>query len=266
MIHSTVETLLYQNRNIGKNGLIAFVNAGDPNIHITKEILYVLKESGVDVVELCVPFENSFTDGEVIKRSHIRAIESKTSLLQVLELVRWSNENIGIPIVLLADYSYTVRPITIEYFLNYCKDYGVCANLLHGIPPKIKQSYLDISHKIGIETILSIYLESDKEIRKMTYCNAQGFIYIVSKYGRSGSKVEFDKNMSSKLVRLRNETTLPLAVGFGIKTKEHMDIVYRAGIDACVVGSSIVSLIEENIYQPANVAKAIQKYMTSIIL
>jgi tryptophan synthase alpha chain len=266
MIHTTVEKLLYKNRKIGKNGLIAFVNAGDPNIDITKEILHVLKESGVDVVELCVPFENSFTDGQIIQRSHNRAIESKTSLLKVLDLVRWSNENIGIPIVLLADYSYTVKPITIKYFLNYCKDYGVCANLLHGIPPRIKQSYIDISQETGIETILSIYLETDKDIRKMTYSNAQGFIYIVSKYGQSGSKVEFDQDMVSKLSMLRNETTMPLAVGFGIKTKKHMDIVYRAGIDACIVGSTIVSLIEENIYQPTNVAKAIEKYINSIIL
>jgi tryptophan synthase alpha chain len=266
MKNKTIESLLYKNRKIGKKGLIAFVNAGDPSIHITKEILYVLKESGVDVVELCVPFENSFTDGEIIQRSHIRAIESKTTLLKVLELVRWSNENIGIPIVLLADYSYTIKPITIEYFLKCCKDYGVCANLLHGIPPRIKQSYIDISHKTGIETILSIYLESDKEIRKMTYCNAQGFIYIVSKYGRSGSKVKFDKDMTLKLGKLRNETTLPLAVGFGIKTKKQMDIVYRAGIDACIVGSSIVNLIEENIYQPTNIAKAIEKYIKSNIL
>lgn len=263
-MHENIESLFYRNRKLQKKGLIAFLNAGDPLIDVSKDILHAMKDNHVDAVELCVPFCNSVTDGQVIRRSHDRALANKTTLEEVLKLVRWSNDNVGIPIILLADYSYTVRPKTIASFLNSCANYGVNATLIHGLPPRARQAYFDISRELEIETVLSFYLQSMPSLRATTYKDAQGFVYVVSKYGRSGSTIEFDRQMALKLKEIRNETTLPLAVGFGIKTNQHMDIVYNAGFDACVIGSSITRVIEDNISQTSTIPRAIDQYLKQL--
>lgn len=257
----TIESVFYQNRKVRKKGLIVFLNAGDPDLDTTREILRVLDSNHVDVVELCVPFPRSFTDGPVIQRSHERALVNNVTFEDVLDLVRWTEEHLRLSAVLLADYSYTVKPRKLEPFLQACHGAGVRATLIHGLPPMIRQRYLMLAKELGIETVMSFYLNSMPEIRGTTYREAQGFIYVVSKYGRSGTALDFDQEMCTALEGIRKETNMPLAVGFGVKCAEHLKAIYSTGFDAAIVGSAITEIIETNLMQPQRIAESINLHL-----
>ena len=257
----TIESMFYRNRKSGKKGLIVFLNAGDPDMATTREILRVLDYNQVDAVELCVAFPRSFTDGPVVQRSHARALANEVTLEQVLDLVRWAEKQIGIPIILLADYSHTVKPIKLKSYLENCHAAGVKATLIHGLPPMLRQEYLKIARELGIETVMSFYLNSLSDLRDKTYQEAQGFIYVVSKYGRSGTTIEFNQEVCAALESIRKETEMPLAVGFGVKHAEHLKAIYSTGFDAAIVGSAITEIIEKNLAQPQCITEAINLYL-----
>jgi len=247
MEQGRLQKIFLANRKLKKKGLIVFVNAGDPDLCTTKQIIKILQYNKVDAVELCVPFPNSFTDGEVILRSHTRALAHNKTFYDVLGMIADLRTTCDIPIVLLADFSHTVRPIGLEEFIKACKWVGVDGTMIHCLPPLLADEYSSLSSEWDLETIFSLYPKTSPEKRREIYNKTRGFIYLVTTYGKTGKSKKLSNEVLSFLQTVREETSLPLAVGFGIKTNEHVKQLYHAGTDAVIIGSAITSIIETNL-------------------
>lgn len=265
MQKTRLERLFLSNRRCDKKGLIVFVNAGDPDIDVTKQIIKVLDYNNVDAVELCVPFPNSFTDGEIILRSHSRALKNNISLDNVLEMVTSLRKKCKIPIVLLADYSHTVKPIGLEPFLYACKQAQLDGTLVHCLPPLLLEKYQSLSNSIGLDPIYSLYPKSNVEKRQKIFKIAHGFIYLVTTYGRTGKSKTTSNEIVNYIKTIRAETTHPLAVGFGIKTANDLKVMYKLGADAVIVGSAITSVIEQNLENQKEMMHALTSFVQNLV-
>jgi tryptophan synthase alpha chain len=264
MIHTRLEKLLTTNRSRKKKGLIVFVNSGDPDLSATHRIIGLLEKNDVDAVELCVPFPNSFTDGEIILRSHQRALRNNVSLDDVLTMVAETRRTCKVPIVLLADYSHSVKPIGIEAFLTACRKAHVDGTLVHCLPPLLASAYHHQSKIMGLAAVSSLYPNSSEATRHKVYDTASGFIYLVTTYGRTGGNQWHSNTVVAYLKRVRAETTLPLAVGFGIRTRQDLDLLYEVGMDAGIIGSAITAIIEQYRENHSEMLRQINSFLQSI--
>lgn len=251
-----LERAFMTSRSERRTELVFFVNAGDPSLDVTYEMLRVLAEHRVATVELCVPFPNSLTDGPLIRESHQRALENGVNLTTVLDLVTRARIELGLSIVLLADYRSTVKPLGMDYFLSQCVSAGVGATLIHCLPSSQRREYVNGSRTLGLGRIMSFFLGSDNHVREAAYQEAEGFIYVVSRFGRTGSKVTFDRAVLEQLAALRAETNKPLAVGFGVKTAADVSALRSNGADAVVIGSAATTLIQNHLADPDKIPGA----------
>lgn len=248
-----------ESRRKGKTELVFFVNAGDPSLDVTYEILKVLARKGVVAVELCVPFSKSVTDGRLIRESHERALNNGTDFTMALELARKARDELGLSIVLLSDYGFTVKPRGMEKFLDSCANAGVSATLLHNLPPILRKNYVRYSEQIGLGRIMSCFAGSDETIRASAYRESSGFIYIVSRFGRTGSRVNFGADVLAQIAVIRAETEQPLAVGFGVQTIDDVMALRSCGADAVVIGSAATAVVERNLGVPDQIPAEFEK-------
>ncbi len=245
-------------------GLICFLTAGDPDIESSKKLLKALDQNQVSTIELCVPFPDSFTDGKVIKKSHARALANEVVLRDVLELVQWSRTNISAEIVLLADFSHSIRPIGMDVFINRCSDAGVTSLLLHGLPPRMKDSYEELCEFASIFPVTSFYSNSKQETRQASLAKESAFVYVVSSFGRSGGSLEFDEAFTTNLAEIRESTDRALALGFGVSTGEHLNSIRQVGFEAAIIGSKVMSLVERAIEESVAVDKYVKEYLEEL--
>ena len=259
MIGNALEKSMTHSRQKGKTELIFFVNAGDPSLDVTYEMLKVLARQGVVAVELCVPFPKSLTDGPLIRESHKRALNNGVDFDRVLELAGKAREELGLSIVILADHSHTVQPLGMETFLDCCAAAGTSATLVHCLPPLLRKAYVRHSEQLGLGRIMSFFVGSDDKTRVAAYRESLGFIYVVSRFGRTGNRVMFDTAFLEQLSAIRSETDKPLAVGFGVKTKEDIEALRSSGVDAVIIGSAATSVVERNLFTPEQIPAEFEK-------
>ncbi|MGH8549262.1 MAG: tryptophan synthase subunit alpha [Methylococcales bacterium] len=248
-----LEQSMIGSREKGKTELIFFVNAGDPDLDMSYEMLRVLARQGVAAVELCVPFPKSLTDGPLIRASHKRALSNGVDFDTVLDLAGKAREELGLAIVLLADYSHTVQPLGIANFLERCAARGVSATLIHCLPPLLRKAYVRHSEPIGLGRIMSFFAGSDDSIRAAAYRETLGYLYVVSRFGRTGNRVRFDPSVLDQITAIRSETDKPLAVGFGVKSREDVEALRSSGADAVIIGSAATSVVERNLATPEQI-------------
>lgn len=259
-----VDARLKRNRHQSSIGLVVYVTAGDPSLEVTKTILVELVNSGVSVIELCVPFPDSFTDGEVILRSHRRGLDQGVELQDVFTLHDWAQENLDVDIVLLCDYSYTVKPLGLESFMALCATHHVAATLLHGLPPRLSDAYFALSVVNDVSPVVSFYNISKGDIRRKLYEVDSAFVYIVSQFGRSGYSLDFDEPLLSRMKGIRSESDRALALGFGVSTGEHLRKIKTMGFDAAIIGSPITKLIEAGSGVEAKIVLNIEEYFLKL--
>jgi len=137
-----------------------------------------------------------------------------------------------------------------ELFLERCALAGASATLIHCLPPLLRNTYNQYSDQMGLGKIMSFFVGSDEKTRWSAYQEALGFIYVVSRFGRTGHRVNFDADVLAQLSAIRLETDKPLAIGFGVKTKEDIQALQANGADAVIIGSLATSVIERNLSRP----------------
>jgi len=259
-----LEQSFIRSRNKDKTELIFFVNAGDPSMEVTFEILRVLAKHKVATVELCIPFPNSLTDGPLIKASHKRALNNGVDLHSVLNLVRRARNELALSIVILADYAHTVKPLGIKDFLRLCLTAGASGTLIHCLPSSQRKYYVDESENLGLGRIMSFFAGSNHETRDQAYQDAEGFIYVVSQFGKTGNKVIFDRAKLDQLTAIREETKKPLAIGFGVKTATDVSKIRRTGVDAVIIGSAATAIVENNLNAPDQIVPCFNRLVKEL--
>jgi tryptophan synthase alpha chain len=235
----------FSDRAPGRPGLALFLNAGDPPLDTFRELVLMLDEARVDCLELAIPFPNSASDGPVIRASASRALEDGIDRDAVLDFIhRVRPELSHLKIALLADWSYSIKGTPMREFLERAQSAGADGLLVHGLPPRLKPEYYEAAGQVGLPIVTTCYATSNEDVLHEAADHGSAYIYLVAAYGRSGTVGPPDHSaLIPVLATLRERTEVPVAVGFGVKNKSHIDGLGEVGADAAIVGSTCVARV-----------------------
>jgi tryptophan synthase alpha chain len=244
-----------------KPGIVAYLTAGDPDLATTRDIALAAIDNGADVIELGVPFSDPLADGPVIQRASERAVARGTRLTDVLELakeIRAARPTAGI---VLFSYLNPVVRMGMEKFCAAAAEVGADGVLLTDMIVEEAGEYLESMRAHSLAPIF-LAAPTSTDIRLKAIGEAsQGFVYAISRVGITGTQQQVASDASTLVARLRQFTTLPIAVGFGISNAEHVKSVGEFA-DAAIVGSAIVALIEKT--PPTEAAAAVGKFIAEL--
>jgi tryptophan synthase alpha chain len=228
----------------GRTGLVTYVTAGDPDMPRSAAILQALDRAGADVIEVGVPFSDPLADGPVIQRATERALAAGASLVGILEMLGQLRKSLGAPIVLFT-YANPVLRVGIDAFAQQASAAGVDGVLVLDLPVEEATDFRAVMarHRIDVIFLLSPTTTGER-IRRAGEVGS-GFLYGISRLGVTGVRDEVAPEARELAERIRAETTLPIALGFGISRPEHVKTIGQWA-DAAVVGSGLVGVIAQN--------------------
>jgi tryptophan synthase alpha chain len=244
-----------------RGGLITYTTAGDPDLPRSADILRALAGAGADVLEVGVPFSDPLADGPVIQRATERALAAGGTLAATLALVAGLRPQVDAPIVLFSYANPLVR-MGIEQFARRASDAGVDGVLALDLPIEEADIFREVLAEAGIDTIFLLSpTTTERRIRKAAELG-RGFLYGISRLGVTGARDTVASGAAALVRRIRAETSLPIALGFGISRPEHVaEVVGYA--DAAVVGSALVALIAEASAGPGLLSR-IEEYVRAL--
>jgi len=225
-------------------GFIGYIGAGDPNLDATKALSLELAKSGVDIIELGVPFSDPLADGLVNQLAAQRGLESGTTLKGVLDTVKEIRTCSEIPIVLYI-YFNLIHKHGQEQFINAAAEAGVDGLLALDLPPEEADEYQTLMEHAGLASIWLIAPTTPENRIQSIAQRGTGFIYYISREGVTGMRNNVSGSLGQRIGLIREYTDLPIAVGFGVSSPEQVRQV-AAECDAVVVGSAIVNQIDEH--------------------
>lgn len=244
-----------------KPGLVIYFTAGDPDLATTREMAIAAIDNGADVIELGVPFSDPLADGPVIQRASERAVAKGTRLADVLVIckeIRVARPEAGI---ILFSYLNPVVRFGMKAFAKAAKDAGADGVLLTDMIVEEADEYLKLMHEVGLAPVFLAAPTSPDARLKAIAENSQGFVYAISRVGITGTQTELASDAKGLVERIREFTKVPIALGFGVSTPEHVRAVGEFA-DAAIVGSAIVALVEKT---PAEEApKAVGEFVRSL--
>lgn len=229
----------------GRAGLVTFLTAGDPNPEIALEIFKGLPAAGADVIEIGVPFSDPMADGPAIQASSLRAIKAGMTLAKVLDAVRaFRVDDDETPVVLMGYYN-PIYIYGVEKFLADAKDAGVDGFIVVDLPPEEEAEFCLPVRDAGLNFIYLTAPTTDDARLPRVVEHASGFVYFVSITGITGTKSAATTDVAEHVARIKRHTDLPLAVGFGIRTRDQAAEIAQVA-DAAVVGSAFVDIVAEH--------------------
>ncbi|MSP20604.1 MAG: tryptophan synthase subunit alpha [Alphaproteobacteria bacterium] len=245
-------------------GLITFVTAGDPNPETSLAVLKALPGAGADIIELGMPFTDPMADGPAIQRANLRALKAGATVRKTLAMVKaFRGGDQDTPIVLMGYYN-PVHSYGVPAFLKDAQAAGVDGLIVVDLPPEEDAELGAPARAAGLSFIrLATPTTDDKRLPKVL-ANTSGFLYYVSIAGITGAAAPEISTVAAALTRIRKKTSLPVAVGFGIRTAAQAEAI--AGIaDAAVVGSALVDCIGEGqAKKPAEVVASVTALMREL--
>ncbi len=223
--------------------LISFITAGDPSTDATLRFMKVL-DGYADVIELGIPFSDPVADGKAIQGANYRALESKTTVDSIFDIVRKFRKSSDTPIVLMTYYNIIYRR-GVEKFMQDARDAGADGVISVDLPFDEAGDYQLICDSYGIKPIFMVAPNTaDNRLKKIDDSGC-AFIYLVSHYGITGMQDDVQEIAFEALHKTKSLCKNQLAVGFGISRSEHVKKLVGAGADAVIVGSALVKIIEE---------------------
>jgi tryptophan synthase alpha chain len=240
---SRIRERIHELKRSGRGGFIPFITAGDPDIAATERLLIELAKAGADIIELGVPFSDPVADGEVIQRASERALRNGVTVHDALGCARNVRQRTDVPIVLFS-YFNPLLQFGQEQLGAAARQAGIDGLLVTDLIPEEAESWTQNLLQHGLDPIFLVApTTSDERLARIAQ-QGRGFIYAISRAGVTGERDEMTRDAEILVRRIRSVGDLPVAVGFGISTREHVRTVWRFA-DAAVVGSAIVRQIEE---------------------
>jgi tryptophan synthase alpha chain len=234
-----------------QKALICFITAGDPNLKVTEMLVKSFEQTGVDIVELGVPFSDPLADGPTIQSASVRALKNRISLSGVLKFVKKIRRRIEVPLVLLTYYN-PVFKLGIKRFVEQAVGAGTDGVIIPDLSPEDEPGLLSYARLKGLALILLLAPTSSQRRSKLIARNSEGFIYYVSLTGTTGARKRLSADMAKKVKAIKKITEKPVCVGFGLSKPQHIRTVAKIA-DGAIVGSALVKLIENNLHNPPRV-------------
>ena len=221
---------------------IPFITCGDPSLDITEKLVYAMEEAGADLIELGIPFSDPTAEGPVIQGANLRALKGGITTDKVFGLVRELRQDVTVPMVFMT-YANVVFSYGAERFISTCQAIGIDGLILPDLPFEEKDEFQPICNEYGVDLISLIAPTSAQRVA-MIAKQAQGFLYIVSSLGVTGTRSTITTDLGAIVRLVRENTDIPCAIGFGISTPEQAKEMASLS-DGAIVGSAIIQLLAQ---------------------
>lgn len=197
---------------------IAFITCGDPDLETTAAAVRAAAANGADLIELGIPFSDPTAEGPVIQGANLRALKGGVTTDNIFDFVRELRRDVTIPLVFMT-YANVIFSYGAERFISTCRDIGIDGLILPDLPFEEKDEFQPICRKYGVD-LLSLVAPTSENRIAMIAKEAEGFLYIVSSLGVTGTRSEIKTDLASIVDVARQHTSVPCAIGFGISTPE----------------------------------------------
>jgi len=259
-----IEEKFEQLKSEGRAGLITFTTAGDPNYDSSLKILNGLPNAGADIIELGMPFSDPMADGPAIQAASIRALKNKMTLSKTLEMVKTFRLNDDTTPIILMGYYNPIYIYGVDRFLMNALNAGVDGLIIVDLPPEEDSELAVPANAAGLAMIHLATPTTDTKRLDNILENASGFLYYVTIAGVTGSAKPDLSPVKAALSEFRNNSDIPIAVGFGIKSPGDASR-FADFSDAVVVGSAIVDIIAGNIDKHGIAISAMESKVLSFV-
>jgi tryptophan synthase alpha chain len=223
--------------------LMTHIVLGYPDFDSSLRVVETMVESGVDLMELQIPFSEPMADGPVILKANSDALDHGARVEQSLELAAQITERFDIPFLFMTYYNILFHN-GVDAFVDRMKDIGIVGAIIPDLPPEEGGDYLEAMRRNELAPIHIFTPNSTPErLKYLSECSA-GFMYMVARKGVTGKETQFSSDLDEYIAHCRAATDLPLALGFGVKSREDVDFI-RGRADIAVIGSETIRVLDE---------------------
>ncbi len=244
-----------------RKAFISFITAGDPDLTTTEALVVALAATGVDIIELGIPFSDPMADGTTIQAASERALKGGVTLKKIFDLVKRLRQKTQVPIAFMTYYN-PVFHYGDEAFVKKCAEVGVDGLIIPDLPPEEASVLRKAAQKEGISTVFFIAPTTTNERIKANAAASTGFIYYVALTGVTGASQAISDVVVKDIKRAKKFTTKPICAGFGISTAAQVKDIAKIA-DGVIVGSAIIKEIEKNVGKPQLVSN-VASYVSSL--
>jgi len=223
--------------------LMTHLVIGYPDLERSFRIIEKMVAAGVDLMELQIPFSEPIADGPVILHANQKSLAGGTTVRHCLEFARKAASAFDIPFLFMSYYNILYR-YGVAPFTQAMSDYGLQGAIVPDLPPEEGTEYLDAMAAHKLDPILIFSPATPNERMQYLASHGQGFVYCVARKGVTGDKTAFSNELDRYLGRCREATRLPLALGFGVKSKADIDFL-KGRADIAVIGTQTIRLVDE---------------------
>jgi len=242
---SRIASIFQSLRESDGRALMPYITAGDPDLETTAALLRAAEAGGASICEVGVPFSDPIADGPVIQASMTHALDAGVKVDDVFEMVQQLRPESQLGIVAMLSYSIVHRRGAGK-FAQQAKDAGFDGLIIPDLPVEESNEMVERCRDTGVAlSFLIAPTSSIGRVRQLAAAST-GFVYLLARAGITGEQQEVAADLSDRIVAVREATDLPIAVGFGVSTSDHVrKIVRESGADAAIVGSAIMRRVAE---------------------
>ena len=226
----------------GRSAFVTFLMAGDPDPETSLAIIKALPTAGADIIEVGMPFTDPMADGPSIQAAGLRALKAGMTLKKTLAMVRTFREGDNATPLVLMGYYNPIYIYGVDRFLCDAKSAGVDGLIIVDLPPEEDAELCEPALRAGLNFIRLATPTTDDKRLPAVLANTSGFVYYVSITGITGAAAVNSSTVGEAVARIKRHTTLPVCVGFGIKTPEAAQAV-AGRADGAVVGTALVDAL-----------------------
>ena len=225
-----------------KKAFIAFITCGDPDLETTIKVVKEAADNGADLIELGIPFSDPTAEGPTIQGANLRALTGGVTTDKIFDMVKELRKDVTIPMVFMT-YANVVFSYGAEKFIKTCSEIGIDGLILPDLPYEEKEEFHPVCARYGVDLVSLIAPTSENRIAQIAR-DAEGFIYVVSSLGVTGTRSEIKTDLESIVKAIRARSKVPCAIGFGISKPEQAKKMADIS-DGAIVGSAIIKIIEK---------------------
>jgi tryptophan synthase alpha chain len=248
---------------LNRAAVIPFFVIGDPDYKMCVAIVKKAIDAGADILELGIPFSDPIADGPTIQKADVRALRHGMTVKKALGFIKEVKKHKDIPIGLLMYYNLIYQYGTENFFKDF-HNAGVNSILVADLSIDDADEIIEPAKKAGLDTVFMVTPNTGQERTREIASKTTGFIYAVSLLGVTGSREKLSDAVKGLVGRIKKGTDVPVCVGFGISKPEHAAEVAKTGADGVIIGSKIVSLIEDNLKNKNKCLSEISKFLRKV--
>jgi tryptophan synthase alpha chain len=261
---SRIDALFGELRKSGRKAFMPFVTAGDPDLAFTAEVIRELDRRGASMCEVGIPYSDPIADGPVIQASYTRALEKKIKLPAIFEMLRGVSSQVKMPLVTMVSYAIVHR-YGLKKYVAEAQRAGVAGAIVPDLLVEEAQELAAVCQAADFSLIQLVTPTTPRERAVRIAQASTGFLYYVSTTGITGERTELPPDLVQNVAWLRQQSDLPICIGFGISQKSHVKLLAPVA-DGLIVGSAIVRRVAEAATQPRGaVLKSVGDYSAELM-